>query len=104
SSGARSDFTLAAPGLTPIQPFWTTNQNVRIAFAGAGGDAANWIALHYAGEAPDSYLAGYRELAGADNGEVDFGQLTAGIYEAVLWLRQPDGSWQPGAFAWIAVR
>lgn len=102
--GAPPALAEAAAGLTPVQPFWTAEENVRVAFAGAGGDAANWIALHYAGEPPDSTVTGYRELAGSDRGEADFGRLASGLYEAVLWLRRPDGTRQASAFAWFAVR
>jgi len=90
--------------LVPAQPFFATGATVALDYRGAGGDPENWIALHYAGDAPNSYVRGFQKLNGSDSGRAVFGVMPSGLYEAVLWLRDPGGAWRAEAFAWFAVR
>ena len=94
----------AAANLVPAQPFFAAGAAVALDYRGAGGDLENWIALHYAGDVPASYVRGIQKLNGAESGRADFGVLPAGLYEAVLWLRDSTGTWRADTFAWFAVR
>jgi hypothetical protein len=56
-----------------------------VRFAGLPGKDLDWIAISFAGQPATSYEL-YRYLRGQKAGEVNFGRLDSGIYEARLFF------------------
>ncbi len=77
----------------PVSPPWIdvgpafrpASEPLVVRFAGLPGKDLDWIAISYAGQPATSYQL-YRYLHGAREGEVDFGRMESGIYEARLFF------------------
>jgi hypothetical protein len=67
------------------QATYTTSDNITVQFAGAPGNAADWVTISPAGSPATTY-GQYFYTGGAASGSLDFSPLAAGSYEARLYV------------------